>query len=197
MRTAVGPRLIRGRPSAKLAILPRKAGARVVWRVGYRVARAPSVMEVLVDARTGRVLRRRDLVRRAAQEARVFDTNAVVANGSVGTLADDSPDADFDALYDIVGLQRLQDPNCLVGDYVKVHSPDFPIDPVCRQDADFTVVTDPNDPPNTIPLTRSVNEFEAAHGVLPHRPRAGLHPGPRSPEREQPADPDRRERVRG
>jgi hypothetical protein len=43
----------------------------VVWRVVFRTASPLRVLEVLVDARTAKVLRTRNLARHAAQEALV------------------------------------------------------------------------------------------------------------------------------
>lgn len=160
VRAAMGSRMARGRAAAAKAILPRAAGARTVWRVVFRTERPAAVLEVLVDARTAKVLRRRDLARRAAAEALVFDTNAVVAQGGFrGTLTDTSPDADFDSLYTTAALANLEDSSCLQGLYVEVFKSDGNL--ACRPDADFTTIVDPDDPTATIPTTRSVDEFEA------------------------------------
>ena len=160
IRVAARGRAPAGRIAATKAVLPRKSGARVVWRVAFRT-RTLQVVEVLVDARTARVLRARDLVRRAPQEALVFDTNALVAQpGPRGTLADndDLPGPEFDSLYATRSLLRLDNPECLEGAYVEVF---FGGNLACSLDGDFTTVVDPDDPPNRIPTTRGDSEFEA------------------------------------
>ena len=160
IRAAVGSRTTIGRVVATRAILPRAHGARTVWRVAFRTRRPVAVREVLVDARTAKVLRRRNLARGAAQEAIVFDPNALtVQPGPRGTLADDSPDEDFEPLYSTKTLLRLDNPDCLEGAYAEVFFNDVL---ACRPDADFTTVADPDNPPDgTLPTTRSFDEFEA------------------------------------
>ncbi len=161
IRAAIGPRRISGRPRASRAVLPRKGGPRVVWKVTFRTRAPLRVLEVLVDARTAKVLRTRDLVRRAPQEALVFDTNALTAQaGPRGTLADndDLPGPEFDPLYEVKSLLRLDNPECLDGSYAEVY---FGGNLACSLDGDFTTVVDPDDPPNRIPTTRADNEFEA------------------------------------
>ena len=132
---------------ATRAILPRALGPRVVWRVAYRTAHAPRAPEVLVDARTARVLRTRDLARRAPAQAQIFDPNPVVANGGRGTLSDLSADSQFTGFYELVPLQRLLDANCLVGLYARAH---LGGSDACATDADFSA------------FTRSDSAFEAA-----------------------------------
>ena len=160
IRRAVGSRRTKGRVVARKAILPRAHGARTVWRVAFRTLRPAAVLEVLVDARTAKVLRRRNLAKGAPQEAVVFDPNALtVQPGPRGTLADDSPDVDFEPLYSTVNLLRLDNPDCLEGAYAEVFFNDVL---ACRPDADFTMVADPDDPPDgTLPTTRAFDEFEA------------------------------------
>ena len=84
VRAAVRSSRTVGRVRAGKAILPRARGARTVWRVVFRTARPVGAFEILVDARTARVLRRRSLIRRAPNEVRIFDPNPVVANGGSG-----------------------------------------------------------------------------------------------------------------
>ncbi|MEA2331004.1 MAG: hypothetical protein QOH58_1142, partial [Thermoleophilaceae bacterium] len=161
IRAAVRSRATEGRVVATKAILPGSAGARTVWRVAFRTANPLALLEVLVDARTAKVLRTRNLARRAAQEALVFDTNALVAQpGGRGTLADNDNAAgpEFDPLYHTKSLLRLDNPDCLEGSYVEIF---FGGNLACTLDGDFTTVVDPDDPPNRIPTTRANDEFEA------------------------------------
>ena len=73
-------------------------------------ARAPAAsIEALVDARTGRVVRVRNLLRRATGTARIFDPNPVATRGSAAGLADNG-DADSPLLTEArvpVTLDRL------------------------------------------------------------------------------------------
>ena len=88
------------RPSeAGKAIYPAASGLRTVWRV-LLASRTPiATYEVLVDARNGRVLRSRDLLRRAftrQRPATVFDTNAIVGHDHQSA----DPSADYTDLSD-------------------------------------------------------------------------------------------------
>ncbi len=163
IRVAVGGGDAR-RISAAKAVLPAKGGARVVWRVVFRTSTPLRLLEVLVDARSAKALRTRDLARHAPQEALVFDTNALVAQpGPRGLLADadDLAGPEFDPLYEVKSLARLGPEfagECLIGDYVEVYLFD---NLACSLDGDFTTVVDPDDPPNRIPTTRAHDEFEA------------------------------------
>lgn len=142
---------LRSAARASLAILPGGRRPRTVWRVLIASGSPLASYEVVIDARTGRVLRVRDRLRRATGSARVFDTNAVVANGGRGTLADNN-DANSTALTNLrtlVSLPRLNDTdNCLSGSYVRA---ELPGGPVCAASAtrNFTAIT------------RSADEFEA------------------------------------
>ena len=140
VRVAVRTRKTTGRVVAAKAILPRAGGARAVWRVVFRTTRPVGALEVLVDARTARVLRTRNLVRRAPGEVRIFDPNPVVANGGRGDLSDTSADSEFTSptgLYEIQPLLRLvgPDPDCLNGLYARAT---LGGGDVCATDADFT-----------------------------------------------------------
>jgi hypothetical protein len=147
---------------ASLAVLPRPGGARSVWRVLLASKWPLASVEVLVDARTGEVLRTRDLLRRAfvaTGQATVFDTNPIMAQGSRNTLTD-SGDADSPALTGLresVVLSRLENATlpaglCLDGRWAHVTLPDSDAPPdgeVCTGNGDFST-------------TRSDPVFEAA-----------------------------------
>jgi|GEM_PF-2821746 len=144
---------LRAGPRASLAVLPRKDGARVVWRVTLPSRVPLATYEVLVDARDGQVLRVRDVLRRAfvaSADATVFDTNPVVAHGSRTGLADngDGDSAALTALLESVTLHRLDDGllGCLSGRWVHAT---LPSGEVCDPLRDFT------------DLMRSDDAFEA------------------------------------
>jgi hypothetical protein len=119
-REFVGVQSLRAPARASLAIAPRPS--RLVWRTVLPSARPLGDFEVLVDARSGAVLRTRNLIERAAGQALVFDPNPVVEQGSRTGLVD-ANDADspaLNALYRKVALQDLDPAGCLRGLWVAV-----------------------------------------------------------------------------
>jgi fungalysin metallopeptidase (M36)/thrombospondin type 3 repeat protein len=116
-RRAGRVRGLRAPIQAGLALL----GNRLVWRVVIPSANPPADLEVLVDARTGSVVRLRDLARHALGDALAFDPNPIVEQGSRAGLADDGnkDSASLDALYRHVTLRDV-DPGagCLSGAWV-------------------------------------------------------------------------------
>jgi hypothetical protein len=153
-RQAVRATTLRGRIAASQAILVGAAGPRTVWRVVVPSGQPLGSFEVLVDGRDGRVLRVRDLLRRAftaSGEGSVFDTNPIVAQEERGDLsdADDADSATLTALRDEVALARLDtaSPGCLEGQWAHAA---IPAGEVCdNPDRDFSA------------LTRADDEFEA------------------------------------
>jgi Fungalysin metallopeptidase (M36)/Fungalysin/Thermolysin Propeptide Motif/Thrombospondin type 3 repeat len=119
-RTFADVTRLRAPAHARHAIAPRTG--RLVWRVVLPAARPLGDFEVLVDARTGSLLRLRDLVQDATAPALVFDPNPVVEQGSRDGLTDNSNSDDgvpF-SLYRSVTLQDLgaQSNGCLSGAWV-------------------------------------------------------------------------------
>lgn len=120
-RNAAGVLELRATILVEPAILPDSAGGRLVWRVLLPSRSPRATFEVLVDARTGTVVRTRDLLRQATGSASVFDPNPVTAQGSRDGLADAS-DANSTVLTGLLApvlLQRLEDADtCLRGQWV-------------------------------------------------------------------------------
>jgi len=150
-------RALRVPPRATLAILPSGHGPALVWRVLMASAKPVASLEVLVDARSGRLVRTRDLLQYATGSAQLYDPNPVVANGGTAGLSD-ADDADSDLLTGLRApraLPRLDASTCLSGSYVEAVLPagdpdaDTPAGDVCSPTLDFTAVT------------RSNNRFEA------------------------------------
>ena len=150
-------RALRVPPRAALAILPTGHGPALVWRVLMASAKPVASLEVLVDARSGRLVRTRDLLQYATGSAQLYDPNPVVANGGTAGLSD-ADDADSDLLTGLRApraLPRLDASTCLRGSYVEAVLPpgdpdaDTPAGDVCSPTLDFTAVT------------RSNNRFEA------------------------------------
>lgn len=144
VRSAGGAPL-RGRPRAEKAVMPAGMRWRTIWRVVVPTAPA-GLYEVIVDARSARTLRVRDLVRRAPAQGLVFEPNPVVANGGRGSLEDSSPDSAFTDpdpdLYRTVNFDgsRLNG-ECLEGDFVWATLPGSDGPPAgleCAANADFT-----------------------------------------------------------
>jgi Fungalysin metallopeptidase (M36)/Fungalysin/Thermolysin Propeptide Motif len=117
-RAYVHVRQLRAPASASLAIAPHLR--RLVWRVVLPAAVPLGDFEVIVDARNGRVLRLRNLVKDATAPALVFIPNPVVEQGSRDGLADNN-NADSGvphSLYRPVTLPDLQSSGCLSGQWV-------------------------------------------------------------------------------
>jgi hypothetical protein len=140
-RAAGRVRLLRAPIHARLAILPNGSQGRLVWRVLIPSAKPLADHEILVDARTRAVVRRRDLLHRAGGDALVFDPNPVVEQGSRAGLFDDA-DRDSAALASLYRTVTLQDlgpsPACLSGSWVTVALPRS--NPTCPANRDFTTV---------------------------------------------------------
>jgi fungalysin metallopeptidase (M36)/thrombospondin type 3 repeat protein/peptidase YpeB-like protein/fungalysin/thermolysin propeptide len=152
-RAATGGRPLRADPRATLAILAQHAGSRAVWQVLLAAREPVSSWEVLVDARSGEVVRTRDLLERETGRASLFLPNPVTANGGRGTLADNNdmdPTGQLAALRTPVTLERLESAStCLRGQWAWALVWVAPLDQdVCRPNRDFSS------------LTRSMNGFE-------------------------------------
>jgi hypothetical protein len=153
-RDSVRVKALRAPVTARKAILVTAGGPHIIWRVVIPSSQPLGSFEVVVDARDARILRVRDLLRRAFTangQASVFDTNPIVAQGSRGVLADagDADSAALTALRDEVALARLEtaSPGCLEGRWAHVT---LPSGEVCdNPDRDFRA------------FTRADDEFEA------------------------------------
>jgi thrombospondin type 3 repeat protein/pre-peptidase/fungalysin metallopeptidase (M36)/fungalysin/thermolysin propeptide len=145
-RARVGASRLRRSIRASRAILPGAGDAadRIVWRVIVARARPIGSFEVLVDARSGRVVRVSDLLRHETAAAKIFDPNPVVFYGtSTGLL--DASDADSTALTNArvdVTLQRLPASLCLDGPFVHVT---LPSDTEVCTTSDFNGITRADD----------------------------------------------------
>ena len=128
--------------SATQAILP-GAQPRTVWRVVLPAGAPLATFEVLVDARTGGLLAKRDLLRRVDATANLFNPNPVVFYGETDGLAD-AADADSQKLTDALVLATLPrlTGNCLSGAYANVV---LPGGPVCAASHNFTAITRADD----------------------------------------------------
>jgi hypothetical protein len=137
---------LRASPRAKLAILLDRGRGRLVWRVLLAVQRPLASFEVLVDARSGAIVRVRDLLLEASGAARIFDPNPITAQGFRGGLADNN-DADSPALTALrtaVTLEHLDGSTCLVGQWAHATLPPLsapPLGEVCAPGSDFSTVT--------------------------------------------------------
>jgi len=107
--------------AAEPAILPDEPGGTLVWRVVVGAGPGGASVEVLVDARSGEVVRERDLFATAQGTAQVFNPNAVVEKGSRDLSdLDDADSPELTALRSPVDLLRLDgDGSCLSGQWVR------------------------------------------------------------------------------
>ena len=147
-RAASGAGSLRLAPRARIGI-DRQTGA-LAWRVVLASERPLADYEVTVDARSGRVLDARDLMRRATGSAALFDPNPLVTHGSSRGLRDrdDRNSRLLRAQRVPVELPRLKGPRgCLLGTFVRVDL-GRKGRRVCRRSRDWSV-------------GRAANSFEA------------------------------------
>jgi hypothetical protein len=152
---AVGLKKLADRQGAQLVISP-KDGNALAWRVTVPAAHPLGDYEVLVDATSGEVLSKRNLIQDADPPAKIFDPNPVVEDGGYGNLGshpradhNDNDTALLTSLRVDVALENLNgDQECLKGMWAKVK-----LGPkgknVCKSSLDWTGIT------------RSSNKFEA------------------------------------
>jgi Fungalysin metallopeptidase (M36)/Fungalysin/Thermolysin Propeptide Motif len=151
-RTA-GVESVRGRSSAALAIQPGDGGT-LVWRVLIPSARPLADFELLVDARSGEVLRARNLLRDfRTGRAKLYNPNPVVEHGSFHGLRSDHHDRDTPLLTALRRQVSLRDINsgqdCLRGRWVHAKLGRHGGHEVCKGSLNWKRVT------------RSRNRFEA------------------------------------
>ena len=123
-RGRVGASVLGSPVDARLFIWSPRDLDRLVWRV-VSTTRTGGY-EVLVDARTGGIVRVRSLTHHATGQAAVFDPNPVKTRRSRSGLSD-SADADSDLLARLrrpVTLERLDDSSCLRGQWVHAFLPE-------------------------------------------------------------------------
>jgi hypothetical protein len=121
---SVGVARLRGRVSAHLAIQPGHGGT-LVWRVVIPAARPLGDFEVLIDAATGAVLARHDLLEHfQTGRAMLYKVNPVVQHGGAKGLRRDHHDGDTRLLRRLrrrVKLPNINDgQHCLRGRWVHV-----------------------------------------------------------------------------
>jgi hypothetical protein len=120
-------RALRAPVRASLVVLPRLH--RLAWRVLVPADRPLGDFEALLDARSGALVRLRNLVENATAPALVFDPNPVVEQGSLAGLTnkvDNINNADYpalDPLYRPVTLLDLSATGCLQGQWVNAIVP--------------------------------------------------------------------------
>jgi hypothetical protein len=122
-KSSVDVRGLRGPTSARLAIQPGDGGT-LVWQVRVPAAHPLGDFEVLVDASTGDVVTRDDLLRHfQTGEAKLYRVNPVVQNRGARHLWNDQRDRDTRLLRKLrrrVKLPNLDDGhNCLTGRWVQ------------------------------------------------------------------------------
>ena len=142
---------LRGQARTKLAVDPRSG--RAVWEVLIPAAEPLADLSVLVDARNGRALRVRDLLKHATGIASLYNPNPVTTQDGYSGLRD-AKDGDsllLTSLRQPVTLERLTSARgCLSGTFVNIRlGAGKRAKPVCSPGFDFSGAT------------RSEDEFEA------------------------------------
>jgi hypothetical protein len=120
-RAASRASALRLSPRSQLGVDPESG--RLAWRVLLASGAPLADFEVTVDARSGRVLSIRDLLRRATGSAALFDPNPLVSRGtSLGLRDRDDRNSRLLRQQQMpVALPRLTDPRgCLKGTYVRI-----------------------------------------------------------------------------
>ncbi|HEX2127657.1 MAG TPA: M36 family metallopeptidase [Solirubrobacterales bacterium] len=147
-RVAAGAQQLRAAPTARLGIEP--GSGRAAWEVVLAAAKPVADLIVTVDARSGDVLRERDLLKRATGTARVFDPNPVTTLASYRGLRDnkDRDSGNLNGVLVPVTLERLTGARgCLTGQYVvAVLGKGKAAEGVCAPGADFAGVTRARNP---------------------------------------------------
>jgi Fungalysin metallopeptidase (M36)/Fungalysin/Thermolysin Propeptide Motif len=152
---AAGVRSLAGRSGAALVVAPREGDA-LAWRVTLPSAHPLGDYEVLVDATSGRVLSKRNLIQDFSPPAKIYDPNPIVENGGYSGIGNhpgaDHHDNDTSLLTSLrldVNLDNLSgDQECLKGTWAKVKLGKKG-KKVCKPSLDWTGVT------------RSSDKFEA------------------------------------
>jgi hypothetical protein len=141
-RAASGAAALRSRPRASLAIDPESG--RAVWEVLIASGRPLADYSILIDARSGKAVRTRDLLRRAGRGA-VYFPNPVVQQGGYAGLRDNR-DRDSTLLTNLripVTLERLTSARgCLTGLYAEARlGAGRKARSVCAANADFSGIS--------------------------------------------------------
>ena len=121
-RAGAGVRELRGDAVAELVVEPTEGGVeRLAWQVSLPSANPVGDHLVVLDASSGAILARADLLRHASGEAKLYLPNPVVANDGYRNIRDrrDRNSRRLNRLRTPVSLARIdQGQKCLRGDYV-------------------------------------------------------------------------------
>jgi len=187
-RSSVRSRALRARVSATLAIKPGHGG-RLVWRVLVPSARPLGDFEVLVDAATGALLARNDLMREfQTGRANLYRVNPVVQHRGARHLWSDRHDHDTRLLRRLrhrVALPKLKSgQHCLRGRWV--HALRGPSDrEVCKRNLNWKKVTRADNPFEALEVYFQINRAQryvqrlgfsdsnpSPNGIVDHQQRA-------------------------
>ena len=144
-RRSSGADRLRAPARAKLGIDP--VTGRMAWQLSLPSARPLADFLVTVDARTGELIRSRDVLQRATGSAMIYNPSPVTEQGGYDGLRD-RKDHDSDLLTSLrlpVTLERITSAKgCLVGSYVDARV-GKKAKSVCAPNLDFTHLTRSND----------------------------------------------------
>ena len=117
----------RATPQTEPVIHAHGGKGRHAWLVRIPSSKPLADLVVVVDAVTGKILERHDVLKRLEGSAQVFDPNPVVTTGNTSLRdLDDSSAAIPDEAYSEVTLLDLDDSGYLFGRYVSTTSPTSP-----------------------------------------------------------------------
>jgi hypothetical protein len=143
-RRAAGLNRLSSKPDAMLAIA-RHGGGTLVWQTELTSDDPVADQQVLVDARSGRIVGKTDMLKSAGNiTARLYDTNAVMANNGYSGGIKDNKDHDSSPLTSLrsqVVLKNLTAPKgCLKGRWVEARM-GAKRHRVCKASRNFNSVT--------------------------------------------------------
>ncbi len=128
------------RPAAAELVIAGEGAGTLAWEVLQPSARPLGDFLVTVDAASGDVISKHNLIRHATGQAELFDPNPVVANDGYGGLEDrkDQDSSNLTSLREPIALEHLADgQTCLKGDYATVRESEAG-NKVCKDSLDWS-----------------------------------------------------------
>ncbi len=184
-KRATGATALRAKPTSSLAIDP-KHGNALVQRVTLASGSPLKDFQVLVDATTGTVLQKLNLLQYATAtgKAKLYTPNPVVMNAGYGGIgsgrAADNHNKDtakLTALRAPVSLKLLKKhQHCLVGKYVDARVGNGKGAPVCRKSLNWRNVTRSKEDFEGLEAYYEITQLQSYYHALGFRGKANVHP---------------------
>jgi Fungalysin/Thermolysin Propeptide Motif len=183
---ATGASGLRAKPTARLAIDPKRGDA-LVRRVTLASSRPLRDFQVLVDATTGEVLQKINVLHYASTQtgkAQLYTPNPIAMNGGyggigIGKAADhgDGNTPKLTALRAPVNLKLIKKgQHCLVGKFVQARVGGGRGAPVCRRSLDWRNVTRANEKFEALEAYQQITHLQRYYHRLGFTGKANVHP---------------------